>query len=343
MSKYKVTVLTSVNTTENFELELKHPAGNQVLLKVEACAICTLEQRIYRGILKNYPFAGGHEIAGTVVETGDRVKILKPGDRAAVRLLTNCGECYYCRTGRENQCVYSFKAQVHEGFPGPGGFAEYMLVDSRSVFKVRNNLNPLHAAMAEPLACCVHSVNNGMISLGDDVVVIGAGVMGAFHIRLAKLRGGRVIVCEVDPARLEIASRMGADVVINSAEKNSVDTILELTDGLGADVVFCTAAIPALAEDAIKMTGKFGRVVMYSSFHPKEPIPLDVNNVHYSEIIITGSVNPGIRDFYTAVRLISLGLVETGELVSASYPLDNIEQAFSRAITPGMYRVMVTM
>ena len=342
MAYYKVNILTAEKTIEVSELELKHPQGSQVLLKIDTCAICTLEQRLFEGVIKNYPFAGGHEIAGTVAEVGDKVKSLRQGDRVAVRLLTNCGECFYCRTGRENQCVHSFKAQVHEGIPGPGGFAEYMIADSKAVFGIRGDLNPLFAALAEPLACCVHSVRNGRIELGDDVVVIGAGVMGAFHIKLAKLRGSRVIACEPDPARLEIARRMGADVLINSKEKNAVEAVKELTEGRGADAVFCTAAIPSLAEEAIRMTGKFGRVVMYSSFHPKDPITLDVNSVHYSEIIITGSVNPGIRDFYTAVRLLSLGLVDPSGLVSGSYPLENIREAFQHAVTPGTYRVIVT-
>ena len=342
MSKYKVSVLSAEKTIEIREPELINPQGSQVLLKVEASAICTLEQRIYSGSMKNYPFAGGHEVAGRVAETGEKVKNLKKGDLAVVRLLTNCGECYYCRTGHENQCEHSFRAQVHQGIPGPGGLSEYMLVDSRTVYKTGNDMDPGHAVLAEPLACCVHSIRNGRISLGDDVAVIGAGVMGAFHIKLAKLQGSRVIACEVDPARLEIARSMGADILINSKEKDPVDAIRELTEGRGADVVFCTAAIPSLADQAVKMTGKLGRTVMYSSFHPKDPISLDVNAVHYSEMIITGSVNPGIRDFYTAVRLLSLGLVDPSGLVSGSYPLEKINDAFEQAIKPGTYRVVVT-
>ncbi|MCL2479247.1 MAG: alcohol dehydrogenase catalytic domain-containing protein [Treponema sp.] len=341
MSKYKVSVLTAGKTIEIRESELKSPGPSQVLLKVEACAICTLEQRVYSGSMKNYPFAGGHEAAGRVVEAGKNVTALKKGDLAAVRLLTNCGECYYCRTGRENQCEVSFKTQIHDGIPGPGGLAEYMLVDSRTVFKVRDDLDPRYAALAEPLACCIHSIENGKISLGDDVVIIGAGLMGAFHTRLAKLKGARVTVCEIDPARLEKAGHMGADILIDSGKTDPLKAVSEITDGRGADVVFCTAAVPALADLAIRMTGKVGRTVMYSSFHPKDPISLDINAVHYSEISITGSVNPGIRDFYTAARLLSLGLADPGELISASFPFGKIGDAFERAIMPGAYRVIV--
>jgi L-iditol 2-dehydrogenase len=166
--------------------------------------------------------------------------------------------------------------------------------------------------------------------------------MGALHIKLAKLRGGRILACEIDKRRLDLARQMGADIVIDSKKKNPVETVIDLTEGRGADVVFCTAAIPSLADEAIRMTGKFGRVVMYSSFHPKEPIALDINNVHYSEMTVTGSVNPGLRDFNTAVRLLSMGLVDLKELVSESYPADRIEEAFLRALDSRTYRVAVT-
>ena len=341
MANYKISLITGEKQLEIREQELKQPKTNQVLLKIEASAICTLEQRLYRGVLKNYPFAGGHEAAGSIVSVGENVAYLKEGDRAAIRLLTNCGECYYCRSGLENQCEVSFRAMTHEGVNGPGGLSEYMLVDSRAVFKLDPNVNIHHAALAEPLACCIHSVRNGVIELGDDVVVLGVGVMGALHIALAKMQGARVIACEVDTARLEVARAMGADITINSKELNAVEKVKELTEGRGANVTFCTAALSALAADAIKMTAKRGRVVLYSSFHPNDPVSLDPNALHYSEMILTGSVNPGIKDFQTAIRLLSLGLIKIDKMISASYPLDKINEAFEKAILPGTYRVLI--
>lgn len=341
MSKYKVSIITGIKELTTYEIELKQPQGKQVLVKLDTCAICTLEQRIYTGLMKKYPFAGGHECAGIVEAVGDDVKNLKVGDKVAIRVLTSCGECYYCRSGHENQCVNSFKTVVHEGFAGPGGFAEYVLLDAKCLYKIADDVELSHATLAEPLACCVHSVNSANIKLGDDVVVIGAGIMGAFHIQLAKLRGARVIACEIDDVRLKVAKRLGADILINSKKENAIEIIKEITEGRGADVVFCTVASSNIAADSIAMAGKLARVVMYSSFHPDNPIELNVNKVHYSEMVITGSVNPNNADFLASTRLLSNKLIDVSELISDVIPFENIDKAFEKAIEPLTYRIIV--
>lgn len=343
MSQYKVSVMTAENTVEFQELELPRPRAGQVLVKVDSCAICTMEQRVYMGKMQYYPFSGGHEVSGTVAEVGEGVRAVSLGDKVTVRLLTACGQCYYCRSGHENQCEVSFKASTHAGINGPGGLAEYMLADAGSVYRMEEDIDLTGASLAEPLACCVHSIGQGDVRLGDDVVVIGAGVMGCFHIRLAKLRGARVIACEVDTVRLEMARKMGADVLVNSRETDPVEAVKGLTGGRGADVVFCTAALVDLAGQAVAMTGKLGRCVMYSSFHPKKPIDLDVNNVHYSEMVITGSVNPNKRDFLTATRLLSYKMVDPAPLISEIVPFERLDYAFQRAIDPKTYRIVVKM
>lgn len=340
---YKVALISDERKLEVIEKTLRQPEGSQVLVKIDSCAICTLEQRIFIGVMKRYPFAGGHEAAGTVAAVGSKVKTLKAGDKVATRMLTSCGECFYCRSGHENQCVISFKAEIHEGTSGPGGFAEYMMLDAKALYKIADDLNLTYAALSEPLSCCVHSVNNANIELGNDVVIIGVGIMGAFHIQLAKMRGARVIACEVDEARLAIAKKMGADVLINSKELNATAKIKELTEGRGADVVFCTAALTQLAADSIQMTGKVGRVVMYTSFHPDKPIELNVNNVHSTEMNISGAINANTHDFLVATKLLSDKMIDPSLLISEVVPFERIEYAFERAIDPKTYRIIVKM
>lgn len=341
MSTYKVNVLTDKGTLEVRDVEKKQPGRKQVLVKVDSCAICTLEQRFYTGVMNRYPFAGGHEAAGIVEAVGEGVKAVAPGDKVSIRLLTSCGECYYCRNGHENQCVVSFIAETHEGIAGPGGLSEYMMVDAKNIYKMADDINLEYASLTEPVACCVHSIQNGDVQLGDDVVVIGVGIMGALHIQLAKLRGARVIACEVDDARLEIARKMGADITINSKDIDAVAKVKELTEGRGADVVFCTVAIPAIGSDAVKMTGKVGKTIFYSSFHPDLPIEISPNKIHSTEQIITGSVNPQTKDFLIASRLLSGGMIDVSELISARVSADHIKEAFEKAIDPSTYRIIV--
>lgn len=341
MDTYKVAVLEDEKKIVIHEAQIKKPEKKQVLIRVASCAICTLEQRVYSGVMKKYPFAGGHEAAGIVEAVGEGVKQIKKGDKVAVRLLNSCGECYYCRNGHENQCVVSFIAATQEIAMGPGGLAEYMMIDAENVYKMADELPLSYAALAEPLACCVHSIENGKINLADDVVIVGAGIMGIFHVQLAKLRGARVIVAEVDDNRLEVAKKMGADVIINSSQEDPVERIKQLTDGRGADVVFCTAAIPEVASQSVDMAGKLGRVVFYSSFHPNNPIEINPNKIHSAETIITGSVNPQRKDFLVATKLLSNGLIDVSELISETYTLDNIEEAFHKAIDPYTYRIIV--
>ena len=341
METYNVSVLEGIKKIVSHTVEKKQPEKKDVLIKIDSCAICTLEQRFYTGVMNRYPFAGGHEAAGIVEAVGTDVKSVKAGDKVAVRLLNSCGECYYCRNGHENQCVVSFIAKTQECAMGPGGIAQYMTVDVKNVYKVADDVDLSHAALTEPVACCVHSIGNGQVGLGDDVVVVGVGIMGALHIQLAKLRGARVIACEVDDDRLEVARKMGADILINSKRENAVEKVKELTQGRGADVVFCTVAISALAADAVAMTGKVGRVVFYSSFHPDTPIELSPNKVHSTEQIITGSVNPQTKDFLIATRLLSHNILDVSTLISDVIPLSDIEKAFERAIDPSTYRIIV--
>ncbi len=341
MKNYRINVMNGENEISLCERPLKEPLKHQVLIRVNSCAICTLEQRIYSGVIKRYPFAGGHEVSGTVALVGCEVKNLHTGDKVVIRLQNTCGECYYCRNGHENQCETSFLTSTHESMNGPGGFAEFITVDAKNVFKLRQEVELTQAALIEPLACCIHSVQKADINLGDDVVVIGAGIMGAFHIRLAKLRGARVIACEKDISRLEVARRMGADVLLDSCSGNTVSNVRKLTENRGANVVFCTAAAPFAATESMEMSGKLGRVVLYSSFHPDEPINLNVNKVHSTEVVITGSVNPDVRDFQIACRLFENGMIDLGGLITEVVPMQEIDRAFKLALEPSSYRVIV--
>ena len=343
----KTVAYTGPRQVELQELTTPDLRPGEALVKVHAVALCTMEQRIFRGEVKMpLPCTGGHEVSGEVVAFGPGVNTKKwaVGDRVAVRLLYSCGECYYCRTGRTNMCERSQKRPVREGLllgPG-GGMADYVIVNTSALFKIPDTLSYEEACLTEPLACVVHSVGRVDIQLGEDVVVIGGGIMGQYHVMLAKRRGARVIMSEVDESRRKLAEQLGADLTVNPMEQDPVEFVKSVTEGRGADVVFNTTAIPSVVPQAIAMTGKAGRMVQYSSMHPDAPTPVSPQMLHSNETILTGSISPNERDFFTANRLLSSGIVDCKPLIAKTFPLEEAQQALEASVVPGTFRVIIT-
>ncbi|MDD3997990.1 MAG: alcohol dehydrogenase catalytic domain-containing protein [Sphaerochaetaceae bacterium] len=341
----KVVAVTGAKTLEIVELPRPVPKDHEVLVKIDGCAICTWEQRVYSTGKFKMPFLGGHEVVGHVVEMGAKVrtKEYKVGDRVALSVINTCGVCYYCRRGEENLCVDSY-ANLSEdlGMNGPGGFAEYKVMPPHKLWKLNDELPWEFGTFAEPLGCVCNSVDKAHIALGDDVVVIGGGIMGILHMMVSKLRGAKVILSEIDDQRRKLAESLGCDITFNPKEKDAVAYVKELTGGRGADVVFDTTIFPAVAAQAIEMTGKLGRCIMYSSVKPADPIDLIPDELHNTEKIITGSVSPSIKSFDTAVRLLNKGLIDPEKLLHGVFDYQQAKEAFETAITPGTYRVIIS-
>ncbi|MCK9288315.1 MAG: alcohol dehydrogenase catalytic domain-containing protein [Sphaerochaetaceae bacterium] len=342
--KMKVVAITGPKTTEIVEVTRPIPREDEVLIKIDGCAICTWEQRVYTTGKFKMPFLGGHEVVGHIVEMGKKVRTKEyaVGDCVAMSVINTCGICYYCRRGEENLCVDSY-ANLSEdlGMFGPGGFAEYKVMSPHKLWKFNSDLPWEYGTFAEPLACVCTSVHKAHIALGDDVVVIGGGIMGIFHMMVSKLRGAHVIMSEIDDSRRKLAESLGCDITFNPKEKDAVAYVKELTGGRGADVVFNTTVFPEVATQAIEMTGKLGRCIMYSSVKPADPIDLNPDELHNTEKIITGSVSPSIEGFDTAVRLLNKGMINPEKLLHGVYPYEQAQEAFETAIIPGTYRVII--
>lgn len=221
------------------------------------------------------------------------------------------------------------------------GFAQYIAINTRDLYVFPDSIPFEIAAFSEPLACVLNSLDNGKIEIGNDVVVIGGGVMGLLHVKLAKMRGARVILSEPDANRRELAKSFDCDVVFNPFEENPVEYINKITDNRGADVVFNTTASPVVAEQAIAMTGSGGKCIMFSSIHPNTPIKLDAGLVHSKEKIITGSVSPTIHSFNQAVEVISKNLINLNELIYKVYDYTDAVSAFEAALQPDTLKTII--
>jgi len=321
------------------QIPIPTPAPNQVLIKVHSCALCTWEQRTYSGAESFYPLAGGHEVSGVVVEKGSSVFGLELGDHVTLSGLYRCGQCDSCRRGYDNVCENGTKMRDPNS---PGGLGQYVLRLGSDCFKVSKEIPLEHAALSEPLACVLRSVKRANLRAGERVVIVGAGIMGMLHLMLAKKAGTTVIISEPDEKRRQKAMELGADLVFNPLEKDYVQTVQALTQGNGANVTFICVAFASTIEPAVSATANDGRVLCYSSFFPKgQKIQLDPNLFHKKEIVLTGTMSQRQEDFLEAAAIISNRVIDLKPLISAVYPLNELEQAFKLAIDATSYRVLV--
>jgi threonine dehydrogenase-like Zn-dependent dehydrogenase len=341
---YKRAVFVAPREVRFDQLPIPDPGPRQALVKVRAVALCTWEQRSYTGEESLYPLASGHEVSGELVALGDRVYTdAQIGDRVVALLLTRCGYCESCRRGMDNICDNAHRRFHDTDVIGPAGLAEYVLIDDYQLYRASNDVPFEEICLAEPLACVVRSVRKAQIGRTDTAVVVGAGMMGILHLMLLKLAGARVIVSEPDADRVAFARDMGADAIVDPTGDSFVNGVKALTNGRGANVIFCAMSVATAVEQAIEAVDKGGRVHVYASVHPRgTKICVDPNSFHSKELVLTGTISQSKEDVRQAVRMISDGLVDLSPLVSLVLPFEKLERALQAALQPDTYRVIVT-
>jgi L-iditol 2-dehydrogenase len=243
-----------------------------------------------------------------------------------------------------NICDNFLKPFHSSDVAGPEGLAEYILLEDYQIYRASDETSYQELSLSEPLACVIRSVRKSGVERGDNAVVVGAGVMGMLHLTLLNQLGVRVIVSEVDSARLDFAKKLGADAVIDPTERPFVDQVKELTSGRGADVVYCAVSIASVIAEAIEAVAKGGRVHVYASIHPRGTmISIDPNPFHSKEITLTGTVSHDKEDVLRAVRMVSEGQVDLKPFISLVLPFEDLEEGLQAAMRPDTYRVIVMM
>jgi threonine dehydrogenase-like Zn-dependent dehydrogenase len=338
------------------EVDLPALGPTQVLVRTRAVGLCTMEQRYYRGAApQDYPFHGGHEVSGEVFAVGAQAATpARPGDVVSLALLTRCGSCYYCRRGMDNFCLTA-QARHVQGVPwGPAGLAEYVIAEDYQVFLPGDKPTSLppgatapparfaELALAEPVACVVRSVQTPPLQFGDLALVQGAGIMGLLHVQLLRLRGARVIMSEPDPSRRQVAEQAGADWTVDPRHTDLINFAHERSDGRGANAAFFTAGGPAAIGQAIRSLAKGGWLCLYGSVRSHEAVQVDPNDIHYNELVVTGTFSHTKESFQQAVSLISIRRVNVMSYVSEMVPFEQVAYGFERALCAETYRVLVT-
>lgn len=329
------------------EIDTPEIKDDEVLIQIKRSGICTNDVRDFHGDCNySYPRIGGHEYAGVIAKLGDGVNKSRfhIGQKVVQYIIDDCKECFYCKHGDENICEEHPNSIIfhnEKGLSGYGGFAEYVVAKAEDLFTYSDDTSFEKMAYTEPLACVVNSINRTKILFADDVVVIGGGTMGLLHVLLAKMRGARVILSEPLKERREKALQMGCDDVIDPIVEDAVEVVKKLTQGRGAMVVFNTTANPKVAAQAVEMTAPTGTVVMFSSIHPNEPVPVNMGEIHSWQKTITGAVSPTIQSFFLAVELISKGLVDPTILTEAVIDYQNFGEVIELASKPDTYKVIL--
>lgn len=338
----KSAFLTEPKKIEIRETPVPVPKDHELLVKIAYCGICTLEQRLFDGgRVIYYPIVPGHEASGTVVSVGSEVMTnVHAGDHVVLDLVNRCHTCPACLSGNSNLCENRFK----EGQRVLGAFTEYMVVKPEQVQVIPQSLSLAEAAFAEPLSCCIRSLRTVKASLGDTILVSGAGTMGLLHVKAALAMGVRVIVCDITPSRLDDARRMGADEVLDASDGDScVKAIKRMTQGRGVDSAIVTTPSLCAVESAVKVLAPGGWLNIYTSYGNKPVLPVDMNTIHRNEFKVTGTEGRGEADFYMAVRALANRKVVVDDLISRVYPLDEVDAAIEAALTGSTYRVLLRM
>ena len=340
----RTTVFTGPGAVEVRTIPMPVVGDRQVLVQVKACAICTWEQRFFRGSKpEDYPFRGGHEASGVVVAKGSgALCAAQVGDPVTLEIMIRCGQCYYCRRGMDNLCEND-RGGTLPGQPwGPGGMSEYVLAEDYQVYSADPGLDFSALALAEPVSCVARGIRRTPLAFGDTAVVQGAGIMGLLHVQLLTRRGVRTIVSEPDPTRRAYAASLGAACTVDPRTDELAECVHGLTQGHGAEAIFFTAGgVPAI-RSALPSLANGGWLMLYGSVHPKGDLPVDPNDVHYRELVLTGTFSHDKESFREAVALINQRQVDVSPFITECVPFPQVAYALERAMAPDTYRVVLT-
>jgi L-iditol 2-dehydrogenase len=298
------------------------PGPKEILVKIISCGICGSDiVEWYR--LPRAPLVQGHEIGGEIVEVGGSVKNFRPGDRVFVAPKVPCMKCYYCKNEHYPVCS-NIKDRM------PGGFAEYVLVPESLVengtYLLPNNVTCDQSTFIEPLACVVRAQRLAGVKNDHTVMVMGCGMSGLLHIKLAKAKKCRIIATDINEKRLEFAKKIGADFTINAKEDVSERLIAQ--NNKKADIVIlCSSALSAV-EQAWKCVDKGGVMVFFSVPGPDKVVTIPINDFWTKEMRIITSYYCGPPDIVDAIKRIESGEIGVDDMITHKLPLKDTAKGF---------------
>jgi L-iditol 2-dehydrogenase len=333
--------LESVGNLSVREVAKPRPGPDDLLVRVEACGVCGTDRHLLLGEFPSSPpVTIGHEFAGIIEAIGTGVTGFRIGDRVTGDPNISCGRCPQCMAGRVNLCRNLQAIGIHLD----GGFAEYVIVPQKQAFSIPLDLDPMHGAFCEPLACCLHGVDMAEIRTGSSVVVLGGGVIGLLVVQLARLAGATTVILSTrQESKRRLAEELGATA---SVDPSSSDIIAEITgpDGLvpgGVDVVIECAGVAETVEQTTRLAKAGGTVVILGVMPQGAKVQIEPFDILFRELRVLGSfINPFVHR--RAADLVASGAINVEKLISRRVSLDEAPEVVRNPARPGEVKVLVT-
>jgi L-iditol 2-dehydrogenase len=329
--------LKFTKTKEFAYIEMDKPQieEDQLLIEVKAAGICHSDIVGYLGLhpYRIPPVVTGHEFSGVITEVGDHIgDTFQVGDRVFVEPHIGCGTCYYCKQGDYNLCL-------DKGLIGVGGwtgcFGEFVVAYPSMCHKIPENISFEQAALAEPFCVGNHAVSIAEMDKDDIAIVLGCGTIGMMTIASLLNRGIKnVIGSDISQVKREKALEIGASGALNPMSQDVVQEVLDLTDGLGADVVFIAASFPGATDQALQMCKKLGKIVVIALFEDK--IDFDIEQIQQGERRLIGSSMYTNVDFEFVQEKLEQGALHLGSLVTKTIPFEEAGDVID-AMSKGKY------
>lgn len=345
----KAAVIKSPGVIVVEQVETPKPQYGEVLIKIEACALCGTDQRVLKGEKHVDVAIVGHEVVGTIEALGEGVEGYELGARCTVQTVIGCGKCAMCLVHRENLCMHGFKAI---GYQWNGGFAEYMImpkvgVDQGCLIPISDNITSEIGTLIEPLSCCVNGMQSIPLEEADHVVIFGGGIIGVLNGLVARARGAKTItIMDVSQERLDLHKSLGLpfDNFVDSTKTDPVEWIRANTDGKGADVVVVAASVKSLVSLGMKMLAHSGHLSIFAGMPKSGPIePIDLNVIHYLELHVHGANSSVKRNYLAARDFLESGKIDGSKLVTHVFNLDDFNTAVATQANPaaGALKIIV--
>lgn len=290
----------------------------------------------------DYPFIYGHEIVGTVDEVSPSCTEYQVGERLYIYPADHCMKCEMCKSGHSEMCENGGDYTNRQG-----GFADYYAVSAEqvsrdSIFRVPDNVSLDRASLAEPLSSVYACQDNIGVGFNDTIVIIGAGPIGCFHSKLAKLRGAKtVIMIEINDKRLEMAKQFGVDYTINSLKEDPIEAVRKLTNGKGADKVISANPSTQAQAQAIFMAKKTGTIVFFGGVAKGALTELDTNYIHYNGLWIYGHYGSSSIQVQKSFELAISDEFEADKFVTHILPLSEINKGIELTKTGEAIKVVI--